>query len=439
MARQLARLGPRSIAWMLAGLVLLAALALGLAAWWLRAREVTLAPDWVATVRTIAGDGQRGTDDGPAARARFSEPFGVAVSGDTIYIADAGDAHRIRRLGPDDQVTTLAGGQAGFADGAGAAARFRTPSGLAVDRLGNIIVADTGNHAIRRVAPDGAVTTLAGNGTPGDRDGPGEQALFNGPIGVALDGAGRVIVADTYNDRIRAILPDGRVVTLAGAGRPGLRDGDATSAEFDTPSDVAVDATGTIYVADAGNDAVRAISPAGDVSTLVPAASGTGDSLWRPVGIDVSPAGTAYVTDARGQIVEIRPAPACGDSREGRRDSRKGPAARHGFASQPGSRGRQRAASSCPTASTRSCASSPARNRWVCSRRCRRASRRNSTSGGLGGFRSSGLWIPWPAPMRSPGPWARHAERPAAPVPSGFTPASTSGRPRGPSCEPSVT
>src|SRR6185503_5083685 len=163
-------------------------------------------------VLTLAGDGVAGTIDDEASRARFSDPFGVAVGADgTIYVADAGDAQRIRAVSPDGRVFTLAGGERGFADGRGAAARFNTPSGLTVDASGTLYVADTGNNAIRRITPDGVVSTIAGDSVAGDRDGPGPQARFNGPIGVAVDRVGRIIVADTYNDRIRTIDLDGTV------------------------------------------------------------------------------------------------------------------------------------------------------------------------------------------------------------------------------------
>ena len=131
---------------------------------------------------------------------------------------------------------------------------------MALDAAGVLYVADTGNHAIRRITADGFVSTLAGDGTPGDAD--GSAARFNGPVGVAVDGSGRVIVADTYNDRIRAIARDGTVTTIAGGPVPGPDDGVAGDARFDTPCGVAVDAAGNIYVADTGNGALRRIDPA---------------------------------------------------------------------------------------------------------------------------------------------------------------------------------
>ena len=273
-------------------------------AWW-RPWHPRLAPldlRWTGVVHTIAGTGAVGIRDGDAARARFAEPFGVAVVADgTIYVSDAGHSHRIRRLTTRGEVEMIAGGGRGFADGRGAAARFSTPSALAVDAAGSIYVADTGNNAIRRVAPDGAVVTIGGDGLAGYRDGPAAQARFNGPVGIAVDAAGRVIVADTYNDRIRAIAPDGTVTTVAGAGEPGTTDGAATDARFDTPCGVAVDHDGRIYVADTGNGSVRIIDD-GQVSTVAVALPA---GLVRPIGIAVGGGSDVYVTDDRGLVIAL--------------------------------------------------------------------------------------------------------------------------------------
>ena len=276
---------------------------------WLPQRDAPLDPNWMPRVLTLAGDGGAGTIDGEASEARFSDPFGVAVGADgTIYIADAGDAQRIRAVSPGGRVFTLAGGERGFADGRGADARFDTPSGLTIDANGTLYVADTGNNAIRRITPDGAVSTVAGDSVAGDRDGPGPQARFNGPIGVAVDRLGRIIVADTYNDRIRTIDLDGTVHTLAGS-RTGGVDGAAPEARFHTPSGVTVDASGNIHVADTGNGVLRTIDSAGRVSTdsVTPF-----DRSIRPVGITIGGAGERYVTDGRGRVLEIS---ASGDMR----------------------------------------------------------------------------------------------------------------------------
>jgi sugar lactone lactonase YvrE len=269
-------------------------------AWWRWLPQPTLLqPAWIGTAIVLAGDGLDGVRDGEASQAQFSDPFGIAVGADgTIYVADAGSAHRIRRISRDGRVSTVAGAVAGYLDGPSYAARFNSPSGLAIDAAGNLYVADTGNNAIRRMAPDGTVTTVAGDGTPGFQDGPSKDARFNGPIGVAVDRSGRVLVADTYNDRIRAIAPDGTVTTVAGSGTPGASDGPGPSALFDTPSGVAVDETGTIYVADTGNGTVRTINASGSVETLV---WGAYDGPGRPIGITAGN-GEVYVTDERGRI-----------------------------------------------------------------------------------------------------------------------------------------
>ena len=282
--------------------------------YWHEPPRPPLDAQWIATVRVLAGDGVPGVRDDEVEAARFSDPFGVAVGADgTVYVADAGEAQRIRAItrdvrvgsggdsGGKSRVLTLAGGVQGFADGLGTAARFNTPSGLAIDARGVLYVADTGNNAIRRITPDGQVTTLAGDGIAGYRDGPARLARFNGPIGVAVDANGRVIVADTYNDRIRAIETDGTVRTIAGGASPGVVDGPGEQARFHTPSGVAVDASGRIHVADTGNGLLRIIDGTGAVTTdswFFP------EGLVRPIGLAISAAGDVYVTDDRGWIVE---------------------------------------------------------------------------------------------------------------------------------------
>ena len=247
--------------------------------------------DWSAVVTVLAGDGVAEWRDGNAYRARFTDPFGVATGADgTIYVADGVGSHRIRAISPDGRVTTLAGGTRGFADGVGVAARFDTPSALAVASDGVIYVADTGNNAIRQIARDGSVTTLAGSGTAGFRDGAAGEAQFNGPIGVAVSSSGRVFVADTYNDRIRVVEPDRRVATLA------------ADAVFNTPSGVAVDASGRVYVADTRNRLVQQIDPSG--TSAIPFGFAV---LSRPVGIAAAPDGDVYVTDERGGVIVIHP------------------------------------------------------------------------------------------------------------------------------------
>jgi sugar lactone lactonase YvrE len=267
-------------------------------------------PDWAARVATVAGNGLAGTVDGAPAQSQFSDPFGVAIdSRGNVYVADGGDSNRIRKISADGAVSTLAGGREGFADGVGSAAAFHTPSALAIDRRGNLYVADTGNHAIRKIAPGGSVTTLAGNGKPGFADGPGALAQFNGPVGIAVDDAGIVYVADTYNDRIRRIAPDGSVSTVAGNGQPGEADGAAPGAGFDTPAAVAVARDGTLYVADTGNHAIRKIGTDGRVSTIaVPPESDRHPVLRRPVGLALTRDGYLYIAaSSGGRILQMAP------------------------------------------------------------------------------------------------------------------------------------
>jgi len=280
---------------------------------WLAA-EAPTRPAWAARVLPLAGDGSDGVADGAAPGSRFSDPFGaVADAHGNVFVAEGGASHRIRRIGPDGMVSTFAGGSAGFADGRGGAAAFDTPSALAIDRLGNLYVADTGNNAIRKVAPDGSVSTLAGGGAPGDADGIGRAARFNGPLGVAVDRDGIVWVADTYNDRIRRIGRDGGVTTVAGGTVPGSQDGIGGAAGFDTPSAIVAGKDGVLYVADTGNDAIRRIGKDGAVSTLAPppgAAGAVGQAalLRRPVALALTHDGWLYAGGAGGRIVQHDPA-----------------------------------------------------------------------------------------------------------------------------------
>ena len=239
----------------------------------------------------------------------LADPYGVAVdSKGNVYFADGGDRNTVSALAADGSVRVLAGGGEGYRDGVGAAASFNTPSGIALDKHGNVYVADTGNHAIRKIAPDGTVTTLAGSGVAGYADGQGAQAQFNGPVGVAVDDDGVVYVADTYNDRIRRIAPGGSVTTLAGSGRPGFVDGLGVAAQFDTPCGIAVGKDG-VYVADSRNDAVRRIGADGAVVTLAVAPETERDALLRrPMALAVTHDGFVYVAVAsRGRLLQLAP------------------------------------------------------------------------------------------------------------------------------------
>jgi hypothetical protein len=220
----------------------------------------------VGVVTTFAGSPfQIGTTDGAGSAARFFLPYGIVTDGSgNVYVAEGGN-HLIRKISPDGVVSTLAGGaqQSGFVNGTGSGARFNTPWGLAIDGAGNLYVADSGNNAIRRVTPSGVVTTVAGLGGAGAaQDGPIAVARFNQPRGVAIDGSGNVYVADYGNALLRHISAGGVVSTLAGsAGIVGSTDSVGASARFYDLTDVVVDGT-TVFVADTSNNAIRRGTPA---------------------------------------------------------------------------------------------------------------------------------------------------------------------------------
>jgi sugar lactone lactonase YvrE len=228
-------------------------------------RKIT--PD--GTVSTLAGSGSAGFADGVGAAAQLSYPGGFAVDGEGNIIITDSDNNRVRKISPDGTVSTLAGsGRQGFADGAGTAAQFNSPTGVAMDGEGSIIITDQGNHRVRKISPDGTVSTLAGSGSRGFVDGAGAAAQFNFPYGVAVDGEGSIIIADYGNQRVRKITPDGTVSTLAGSGSAGFADGAGAAAQFNGPYGVAVDGEGSIIITDYSNKRVRKITPDGTVSTL---------------------------------------------------------------------------------------------------------------------------------------------------------------------------
>jgi sugar lactone lactonase YvrE len=264
---------------------------------------------------TVAGDAGQGSADGLRDNARFVNPSGVAADGvGNLYVADTAN-HTIRKITSSGIVTTLAGsaGVSGSANGTGIGAQFNQPQGVAVDSSGNVYVADTGNHTIRKLTVAGAVSTLAGlAGSTGSADGAGGSARFYEPEGVAVDSTGNVYVADTWNHTIRKITAGGTVSTLAGlAGTYGTNDGTGGSARFYEPQGVAVDSAGVVYVADTGNQTIRKIASGGAVSTFAGSAGiygsvdGTGAAarFYGPAGVSVDSARNVYVADYLNQTV----------------------------------------------------------------------------------------------------------------------------------------
>ncbi|MDO7848010.1 NHL repeat-containing protein [Hymenobacter sp. M29] len=266
-------------------------------------KETPADPEIVYTkVSTLAGNGTFGFVDGAGTAAQFNGPDGVAVDGQgNVYVADNANSS-IRKITPTGVVTTLAGnGTSGFADGPLAAARFYGPGDVAFDGQGNLYVADYDNQRIRKITPGGIVSTLAGSGTTGFADGPGTSAHFNGPYGLAVDGQGVVYVSDFENNRIRKVLPNGTVSTLAGTGGRGSVDGPGSSAQIANPEGLALDGQGNLYVSEFGGHRIRKITPNGTVSTL--AGTGTKGFADGPGNMAQFFAPTGITIDAHGDLL----------------------------------------------------------------------------------------------------------------------------------------
>jgi len=264
--------------------------------------EVTpLAQQDSVIVTTLAGSTEEGYVDGTGSAAQFFDPFGIVIDASgNLYVAD-GWNHRIRKVTPEGEVTTLAGSTEGYADGTGSAAQFRNPYGIAIDASGNLYVADEGNNCIRKVTPYGKVTTLAGS-TQGYADGKGSAAQFYSPGGIAIDASGNLYVADGWNHRIRKVTPEGEVTTLAG-NTQGHADGKGDAAKFYFPYGIAINASGNLYVTDSRNNRIRKVTPKGEVSTLAGSSWGYADGkgsaarFRNPYGIAIDALGNLYVTD----------------------------------------------------------------------------------------------------------------------------------------------
>ncbi len=287
------------------------------------------------SVSTFAGQpGTRGAADGAGTAARFFGPSGIVADGSGgFYVADALN-NTIRRITSAGVVTTIAGGnineisevpERGYNDGTGRDALFST--GIAVtagtggplisanygaltmarDSAGNIYLADTLNHVIRKITPTAVVTTLAGSGGMGSANGTGSAAQFSVPYGVAVDPSGNVYVSDSGNNMIRKITPAGVVTTFAGldGSNAGSKDGAGVDARFSNPTGIVADSTGVLYVSDSNNHTIRKISTSGNVSTFAGTSGSTGSSdglgslarFNKPSGLTIDSAGNLYVID----------------------------------------------------------------------------------------------------------------------------------------------
>jgi sugar lactone lactonase YvrE len=275
------------------------------------------------TVSTIAGVAQNaGSSDGLSTSAKFNTPWNMAAdSAGNIFVADSSN-HTIRKIDSTGLVSTFAGLGlvTGNTDGMGGSARFSTPSGIVIDRKGNIFVADRLNHTIRKILPTGAVSTFAGtSGVPGSANAIGTAASFNNPSSLAVDAAGNLIVADQLNHTIRSIAPDGAVTTIAGlAGIAGWINATGTSARFNNPNGVAVDSNGNIFVSDFNNQSIRKIAPGGAVTTFAGTGTlgstdgvGAGARFYNPAAIAIDTSDNLYVADQTNSTVrKITPAAA---------------------------------------------------------------------------------------------------------------------------------
>ncbi|HVT43358.1 MAG TPA: hypothetical protein VMT00_03110 [Thermoanaerobaculia bacterium] len=252
------------------------------------------------------------SDSAPA----LSYPIAVAADAlGSLYVADSGN-HVIKRISPAGEMTILAGmpGVAGDVDGVGVAARFRYPSGVAVDIDGTVYVADTANSAIRRIDPGGVVSTVAGKqGEPGVDDGPADLARFGFPTGLALDVHGVLYIADSSNHAIRRIGRDGLVTTIAGrAGHVGYRDGPAHESLLWQPWGLAVDSAGRLIFSDSGSHTIRMLSTDG-VTTLFGSAGSRGSRdgnadqarFDRPTGISIDARDRIFVTDSNNHTLRM--------------------------------------------------------------------------------------------------------------------------------------
>ncbi|MFG2602313.1 RICIN domain-containing protein [Streptomyces sp. NPDC048514] len=266
-------------------------------------------------IRTIAGTGAANSsgDNGPALHAQLNRPLGIVVDGNGVVCVSENTGHRVRKITTDGRISTLAGtGAPGTSgdNGPAVSAQLYYPRDLAVDDTGAVYIVDHSGHRIRKMTADGKISTVAGTGAQGygGDDGPATAARLNSPTGVAVDSTGTLYITDYANHRVRKVTADGKISTVAGTGTQGYGgdDGPATAAQLSGPHGVAVDSTGTLYIADYGNHRVRRVTADGKISTVAGTGSAgyggddgpaTAARLNAPVGVAVDSTGTLYIAD----------------------------------------------------------------------------------------------------------------------------------------------
>ena len=277
--------------------------------------------DATGTITTFAGTGEPGYggDGGPASQGQLYSPEGVAVDGiGNVYITNY-HGHRVHKVDVTGTITTFAGtGERGYGGDGGPAseAQLERPSGVAVDGIGNVYIADTGNRRVRKVEADGTITTFAGTGERGygGDGGPASEAQLDSPIGVAVDALGNAYITDPYSQRVRRVDADGTITTFAGTGERGYGGdgGPASQAQLVFPAGVGVDAIGNVYIADEGDARVRRVDATATITTF----AGTGERGYggdggpasqaqfiSPYGVAVDAVGNVYIADPSSQRV----------------------------------------------------------------------------------------------------------------------------------------
>jgi sugar lactone lactonase YvrE len=281
---------------------------------WLHAAEEASTPA-PGTIVTVAGSGKAGYsgDGGPATQAQLNAPHGLAVDGQgNLFVVDHFN-QRIRKVGADGMITTVAGtGRAGYTGDGGKAidAQLQLPMFLAFNGAGELFISDWRNRRVRKLSPDGLITTAAGNGKGGysGDGGPAAEATFAEVVGLAMDAAGNLFIADPDNRRIRRVSPEGVITTVAGNGKRGYsrNGGLATEAQLDRPVGVAVDAAGNLFITEIFVHVVRKVDTKGIITTVAgtgePGFSGDGGpavaaQLSNPFGVAVDSAGNLFIAD----------------------------------------------------------------------------------------------------------------------------------------------